>query len=192
MKKPKELVFPQHVSDFLNLFHSVVFDGSDGVDEWDQYLTIIQKECIALSLAIYYQCQECINYHTKVLCKLKNTTQCNVLTKNIASMILFLRTDIEHISKIEHDRWLETWDQLSLKISIKFGDAMIPPLIGLSIGIARNDVTFIKMFGEQIKNYNLTINARKLIGELTSVVVFMKAATSKNRIIDKIEQVLVS
>ena len=188
MKKSKTPVFPQHVSDFLNLFHSIVFEGSDGVEKWEQYLTLEQKECVSLALAIYYQCEHCINHHSKILCKLKNA-KCDILNKNVASMILFLRTDISRISEAELNRWIETWDQFATKIITKYRDPIIPDLVGLAIGIARDDETFIKLFGNKVKNFYESQNTQ-VVGELISVVVFMKAATSKNRIIDKIERIL--
>lgn len=187
MKKTKAIV-PQHISDFLNLFHSIVFNGSDGEENYVQYLTLSQKECISLALSIYYQCPHCIDYHAKVLSKLKSVKE-NVLFKHVASMILFLRTDISRISEPELERWLETWDQLSLKITTKYRDEIVPDLVGLSIGIARNDELLIKMFGKRIKDYFGTKNTG-VMGELISVVLFMKAATSKNRISDKIEKFL--
>lgn len=190
LKKNKPVV-PPHISDFLNQFHNIVFNGSDGEEEFTQYLTLSQKECISLSLAVYYQCQHCIDYHSKILCKLKNT-KCDLLIKNIASMILFLRTDISRVSSPEFDRWSETWEQFALKIVTKYKDEIVPDLVGLSIGIARNDELFIKMFGKKVKDFfeRREINSTNVIGELISVVLFMKAATSKNRIIDEIEEML--
>lgn len=191
MTKSKKPLFPQHVSDFLNLFHSVVFNGSDGEDEWKQYLTIDQKECVSLSLAVYYQCSHCEKHHSKILCKLKKV-KCETLIKNVSSMVLFLRTDISRVSESEFSRWLETWDQFSLKMSLKYRDEIVTSLVGLAVGIARDDIAFIKFFGEKVKNHfqNQNIDYRAGIGELISVVVFMKSATSKNRIIDKVENLL--
>jgi AhpD family alkylhydroperoxidase len=187
MKKRKPVV-PQHVSDFLNLFHNIVFHGSDGEENFVQYLTLTQKECISLALSIYYQCSHCIDYHVRALSKLKSVKE-EVLFKHVASMILFLRTDISRTSKPELDRWLETWDQLSLKIATKYRDDVVPDLVGLSVGVARNDELLIKMFGKRIDDY-FKVKSAPVMGELISVVLFMKAATSKNRIIDKIERIL--
>lgn len=107
-------------------------------------------------------------------------------------MILFLRTDLSRISDPEFNRWVETWDQFSLKISTKYKDEIISNLVGLSIGIARNDETFIKLFGKKVRDFfeEQEISSTNIFGELISVVLFMKAATSKNRIIDKIEKIL--
>lgn len=184
-------VVPNHIADILNLFHDIVFQGSDGEETFPQYLTLEEKECISLSLAVYYQCEECIKYHSKVLCKLKNIKPEN-LNKHIASMILFLRTDIAHISDIEVQRWLETWEQLSLKISTKYGNIIMPYLVGLSIGLARNDDEFITIFGKAIKKYYSEDIVEKVVGEVISVVIFMKSATSKNRIMDKVKNMLES
>lgn len=182
-------VIPNHIGDILNLFHSIVFEGSDGEETFPQYLTLEEKECISLALSVYYQCEECINYHSKVLCKIKNIKS-EVLFKHIASMILFLRTDIEHISKIEHSRWIDTWEQLALKINTKFNVKSVPFLVGFAIGISRNDAQFITLFGNMIKLYYPESMVDKIIGEIISVVIFMKAATSKNRVTERVKQLL--
>lgn len=189
--KNKKPLFPQHVSDFLNLFHSVVFNGNDGESEWKQYLALEQKECVSLALAIYYQCQHCEKHHTKILCKLKKV-KAESLIKNVSSMVLFLRTDISRVSESEFSRWIETWDQFSLKMSLKYRDEIVTSLVGLAVGIARDDEVFVKFFGEKVKNHfqNKGEDYRAVIGELISVVIFMKSATSKNRIIDKVENLL--
>ena len=66
----------------------------------------------------------------------------------------------------------------------------MPYLIGLAIGMARNDEFLINFCGAEVNNYykEKEIDVRSAIGELESVVIFMKAAVSKNRIVDKVEQ----
>jgi hypothetical protein len=107
-------------------------------------------------------------------------------------MVLFLRTDISRVSPTEFTRWLDTWDQFAFKIATKYKDEIIPSLVGLSVGIARDDEMFITLFGNKVKTFfeSKQVNYRSVLGELISVVVFMKAATSKNRIVDKIESLI--
>lgn len=66
----------------------------------------------------------------------------------------------------------------------------MPNIIGLAIGIARDDEFLIQFCGEKVnKIYEAqAINVRAAIGELESLVIFMKAAASKNRVIEKVEQ----
>lgn len=187
----KDTVFPKHVSDLMTIMHMMVFNGTDGEETWDTYLSIDQKECVALGLAIYYQCTHCIAYHANALSRLRKVDPTQ-FTKNMNSMILFLRTKLSSITKQEQDRWLEAWDQFVHILAIKRNDHLTPYLIGLAIGIARDDRILIELFGPVVskKLEEASINPRTAIGELESVVIFMKAAVSKNRVADKIEKLL--
>lgn len=187
----KDNVFPTHVSDLMTIMHMMVFNGTDGEDNWDTYLSLDQKECIALGLAIYYQCEHCIEYHAKALSRVRKIPSENFI-KNMNSIILFLRTDLRAVTESEQTRWLEAWDQFAHKLSLKRGESLTPYLIGLAIGIARDDKLLIEIFGKHVtkKLKNQKINPQAAIGELESVVIFMKAAVSKNRVAHKIEKIL--
>lgn len=69
-------------------------------------------------------------------------------------------------------------------------DNLLPYLIGLAIGVARNDDFLIECSGSELRKgcQEQGIDFRSAIGELEAVVIFMKAAVSKNRIIDKIDK----
>ena len=175
----------------MGLMHMMVFDGTDGEERWETYLTYDQKECVALGLAIYYQCEHCIEHHSKALCRSHKVSP-EVLSRNMNSIILYLRTDLSRIGETEKARWIEAWDQLALKIALRRGDRATPYLIGLAIGMARDDVFLIDFFGREVRQIfeDLGIDPRLAIGELESVVIFMKAAASKNRIVPKVEHIL--
>ena len=187
----KDNTFPRHVSDLMNLMHMVVFNGTDGEEKWDTYLNLKQKEYVALGLARYYQCDHCVEHHTRAV-KKTDKVHDTTLSKNINSIILFLRTDIRTITTSEKEQWIESWKKFSRKIAIETSDDAIPYLIGLAIGIARNDDFLIQFCGNEVKLIfnKQNIDLRKAVGELESVVIFMKAAVSKNRITDKLEQLL--
>ena len=187
----KDNVFPTHISDLMTIMHMMVFNGTDGEENWDTYLSLDQKECVALGLAIYYQCEHCIEYHAKALSRVRKISSDHFI-KNMNSMILFLRTDLRNVTEPEQTRWLEAWDQFAHKLSLKRGENLTPYLIGLAIGIARDDKLLIEIFGKHVtkKLKNQKINPQAAIGELESVVIFMKAAVSKNRIAHKIEKIL--
>lgn len=189
----KDRVFPKHVSDLMGLMHMIVFEGTDGEERWDTYLTLQQKECVALGLAQYYQCGHCIEYHTKALCRLGNVEQ-EMLSKNMNSMILFLRTDVSRIGESEKIRWMQAWQEFALKIALKRGDKATPYLIALAIGMARDDEFLIQFCGREVKKIfdEMEVDSKLVIGELESVVIFMKAAASKNRIVPKIAQLFES
>jgi AhpD family alkylhydroperoxidase len=185
----KDKVFPKHVSDLMGLMHMIVFEGTDGEERWDTFLTYQQKECVALGLAQYYQCEHCIEYHTKALCRLGNVAE-ETLSKNMNSMILFLRTDVSRIGTSEKIRWMQAWQEFALKIALKRGDKATPYLVALAIGMARDDEFLIQFCGQEVKKIfdEAGVDSKLVIGELESVVIFMKAAASKNRIVPKIAQ----
>lgn len=184
----RDNIFPKHIADHMSVMHMLVFDGTDGEEDFDTYLTIDQKECVALGLAIYYQCNHCIAHHSKILCKLRKVKP-ESLMKNMASIILFLRTDLRYVTEEEQDRWQQAWNQFAHKLYLKRGDRIGPYLVGLAIGMARDDTFLIQFFGNYLKYY-CQENVREIFGELESVMIFMKMASSKNRIVDKLESLL--
>ena len=183
--------FPRHVSDLINLMHMMIFEGTDGDEEWETYLSLKQKEYISLAIAQYYQCEHCIEHHLDMLCNLEKTSKTS-LSKNVSSMILFLRIETKLISEVEKIHWVKSWKRFSFMISKESQDPVLPYLIGLSIGIARDDEFLIEFCGKEVCKVfsSNNIDSRVAIGELESVVIFMKAATSKNRVVDKIERLL--
>jgi len=185
----QDKTFPRHVSDLMNLMHMVVFDGTDGEESWETYLTLKQKECVALGLAQYYQCEHCIDHHLKAAQRLDKKEN-NTIEKNINSIILFLRIDTRTISQTEKSHWITAWHKFATKMSLASGDEVTPHLIGLAIGIARDDDFLIELCGvDVIKILSLqSIQPRAAVGELESIVIFMKAAASKNRVADKLER----
>jgi len=187
----KDKVFPRHISDIMTIMHMAVFEGTDGEEKWTTYLTHKQKECVALSLGLYYQCDHCIEYHMKALNRLGHLKQ-ETFMKNMTSMVLFLRVDVYRIGEQEKKRWMQAWEEFSTKVVLKSGDKMMPYLIGLAIGMARNDDFLMEFCGNAVKKMYNELNAEPhlMIGELESVVIFMKAAVSKNRIVTKINQLV--
>ena len=87
---------------------------------------------------------------------------------------------------------MHAWHEYATKVSLKSGDKVMPYLIGLAIGIARDDAFLINFCGTEVKQTyeKLNIEPRLVLGELEAVVVFMKAAASKNRIASKINQLV--
>ncbi len=186
-------IFPRHISDIMNLMHMVIFNGTDGEEKWDSYLNLKQKEYVALSLAQYYQCDYCIEHHLSSLCRLEKSSK-TTLSQNVNSMVLFLRIDTKLIGKSEKEHWTKAWQRFSYMVSLESDDPVLPSLIGLAIGMARNDDFLIQFCGSEVHKLFASqgINIRAAIGELESVVIFMKAAASKNRIIDKVELLFAS
>lgn len=189
----QDKIFPRHVSDLMNLMYAVVFNGTDGEETWATHLELKQKEYVALGLAEYYQCEHCIKHHLTAVCRLENLSK-TTLSQNVSSMILFLRIDTRSIGKFEKEHWVNSWQRFAQKVTRGSDDHAVPYLMGLAIGIARNDEFLIEFCGEEVnKIYSAKgADVRGVVGELESVVIFMKAAVSKNRVVDKIERIVES
>jgi hypothetical protein len=101
-----------------------------------------------------------------------------------------LRIDTRTISKSEKEHWINAWQRFASKIAATSGDGATPYLIGLAIGIARNDDFLIDFCGKDMKQILRDQNIAVLpaIGELESIVIFMKAAASKNRVAEKLDK----
>jgi len=185
----KDNVFPRHVADLMNLMHGIVFNGTDGEESWDTFIELRQKEYIALALAQYYQCEHCVNYHLSALLPLEKSSK-TTLSENVNAMVLFLRIDTRQIGSAEKEHWVRSWKRFAYMVSLENGDAILPYLIGLAIGIARNDDFLIKFCGSEVKQALLEQGGsmQATIGELEALVIFMKAAVSKNRIVNKIAE----
>lgn len=186
----EENIFPRHISDLMNLMHMMVFNGTDGEEKWDTYLDIRQKEYIALGIAQYYQCEYCIQHHLKALGRLDKSRSQSTLISNISSMMLFLRIDTRTIGKYEKEHWEKAWKRFAKKIAKESDDELLPYLVGMAIGIARNDDFLMTFCGVEVKNIldSQGLDIPATIGELESIVIFMKAAASKNRIVSKIDE----
>lgn len=187
----KDRIFPRQASDIMSIMHLTVFEGTDGEERWKTYLTHKQKECVALSLGMYYQCEHCVDHHMRVLERLGHIKP-DIFMKNMASIVLFLRVEVSRISEREKVRWMQAWQEFATKVSLKSGDKAVPYLIGLAIGMARDDEFLIEFCGSEIKKIfsEQDVDPCLIIGELEAVVVFMKAASSKNRIVQKIARLV--
>lgn len=184
----RDNIFPRHVSDLMNQMHMMVFNGTDGEEKFATYLDLKQKEYISLGLAQYYQCEHCIEHHYSALRKLDKSSGTTIL-QNVSSMVLFLRIDTRTIRKAEQKHWTDAWHRFAKKICEATNDSLLPNLIGLAIGMARNDEFLITFCGQDVKAgfESKGIDLHAAIGELEAIVIFMKAAVSKNRIVEKIE-----
>ena len=187
----QDKIFPQHISDLMNLMHMMVFNGTDGEEKWDTYLTLKQKEFVALGLAQYYQCDHCVDSHSRTLLRIHKNGK-DTMSKNINAIVLFLRIDTRAVSESEKDHWVNAWKRFATRIAHESEDDATPYLIGLAIGIARDDDFLMEFCGAEVKRIlaEQGIPVREAIGELESVVIFMKAAASKNRVAGKLDKLL--
>lgn len=168
-------------NDVLNELHQIVFEGLP--DETAPFeLTLLEREYIAYVLACYYQCGRCLQFHERAVAvaRKKAGVQEWNWKDDLISATLFLHLDGTKLSEMEWERWVKAWRSYAHRI-----DTRHPGLacyLGYAIGIARHDRHLMDIAFESISAANADNERLKgIIRDIDGVVIFMKAATSKNR-----------
>lgn len=168
-------------NDVLNELHQLVFEGVP--DESPPFeLTLLEREYIAYVLACYYQCEHCLEFHgraVKLARRKENAPEWN-WRDELISATLFLHLDGRKLSQMEWERWLKTWSDFSKRINSRHPG--LASYLAYAVGIARNDMNLMNeafaLISESIEDND---RLRGVVRDIDGVVIFMKAATSKNR-----------
>ena len=168
-------------NDVLNELHQIVFEGLPGETEPFQ-LTLLEREYIAYVLACYYQCERCLQFHERAIQlarKKENAPEWN-WKDDLVSATLFLHLDGSKLSEMEWQLWVKAWRSYADSIDTKHPG--LACYLGYAIGIARHDKHLMDLAFESISSFNESHERLKgIIRDIDGVVIFMKAATSKNR-----------
>jgi hypothetical protein len=181
MKKTSKPLLGWAFNDVLNELHQLVFEGVPGESESFE-LSTLEREYIAYLLACYYQCGRCREFHeraVKVAIRKAQATDWN-WRDELVSATLFLHLDGRKLSDIEWKRWRETWLEFSKRLNKRHEN--LAAYLAYAVGIARDDKHLMDCAFEYIsKSIEDNNRLRGVIRDIDGVVVFMKAATSKNR-----------
>lgn len=168
-------------NDVLNELHQLVFTGVPGESEPFE-LSLLEREYIAYVLACYYQCGRCLEFHRRaaVVAARKEPSPDWEWQEELVSATLFLHLDGRKLSDIEWQQWLKTWGEYRRRIDLHHEG--LASYLAYAVGIARNDRNLMDHAFASISE-SIEDNARLkgVIRDIDGVVVFMKAATSKNR-----------
>lgn len=168
-------------NDVLNELHQLVFEGIPG--ESDPFeLRQLEREYIAYVLACYYQCERCLEFHERAVrvARRKEKSPDWNWQDDLISATLFLHLDGRKLSSVEWQRWLKTWTDFAKRINSHHTG--LASYLAYAVGIARNDKSLMDHAFESIGASILDNNRLKgVIRDIDGVVIFMKAATSKNR-----------
>jgi len=168
-------------NDVLNELHQLVFEGIPG--ESDPFeLTQLEREYIAYVLACYYQCERCLEFHERAVrvARRKEKSPDWNWQDELVSATLFLHLDGRKLSDIEWQRWVKTWTNFAKRINSHHSN--LTSYLAYAVGIARNDKSLMDHAFESIsKSIESNDRLKGVIRDIDGVVVFMKAATSKNR-----------
>jgi hypothetical protein len=168
-------------NDALLFLHEHAFTGVPG--ESDPFtLTILNREYVAFALSCYYQCDHCQSHHHKMIEKLLKKEGLHWKWEHeVVKTVLFLRTEKRNISAVEWEHWQIEWDKYAQVMC-----SMQPGLIyhiAYAIGFARDDKDLLDFAWQAMASKHDNVETlRGVIRDIVRVAIFMKAATSKNRV----------
>lgn len=181
MEKTKAPLLGLAFKDVLSELHQIVFLGVPGETEAFE-TTLLEREYIAFVLACYYQCDHCLIFHERAVNRIREKEKVRDWNwkSDLISVTLFLHLDGRKLSPMEWERWVETWLSYSRRIDIRH--PCLSSYLAYAIGIARHDKNLMDLaFGSISKAHPDNDRLRGVIRDIDGIVIFMKAATSKNR-----------
>ena len=181
MVKAKTPLLGWAFKDVLNELHQIVFEGVPG-ETLPFETTVLEREYIAYVLACYYQCDHCLSFHERAINRIRKEEK--ALDWNwkddLISVTLFLHLDGRKLSPMEWERWVKAWRSYANRIDNRHPS--LACFLAYAIGIARHDKHLMDLAFESINKAHIDNDCLKgIIRDIDSVVIFMKAATSKNR-----------
>lgn len=168
-------------NDALLFLHEHAFTGVPG--ESDPFtLELIKREYIAYALSCYYQCDHCQEHHHAAIGRLlKKAAAPWEWEHEIVKTVLFLRAEKSQISPVEWQHWMIEWQRFS-----RIMDARLAGLvdhIAYAIGFARDDRDLLDFAWQALAAKHTDPTYLKgAVRDIVRVAIFMKAATSKNRV----------
>ena len=177
----QEPILGQAFNDVLTELHAHVFAGVPG--ESDPFvLGMLDREYIAYVLACYYQCEHCEKYHGRAIERERRKLGAAEWKwkKELIRATLFLRTCRAEVSETEWHEWEQSWRSFAKRIDVRHPG--VACYIAYAVGIARNDEDLMDLaFGSINASFTDDEALKGVIRDIDRVVIFMKAATSKNR-----------
>lgn len=171
----------QPFNDVLNELHAHALTGVP--DESDPFvLDTLEREYIAYAMALYYQCEHCRVHHGHVIERLREQNGAQVWNwqEEFIKAVLFLRTDRRDVSDTEWEGWLKSWRRFTVHIHFRYPG--LACYVAYAIGIARHDEVLMTLaFGSISAKIDDNAMLLGVVRDIDRLVVFMKAATSKNR-----------
>ena len=177
----RESIQGQPFNDILNELHAHTFSGSPG--ESDPFtLSELEREYIAYALGLYYHCDHCVEFHGRVIDRVRKKIGTPDWTwrDELLKVVLFLRTSKANVSPMEWEGWIGAWRRFAGRLHHRHPGLACN--VAYAVGIARADEHLMDLAFESLKDrYTDGETLLGVIRDIDRVVVFMKAATSKNR-----------
>ena len=194
--KYKIPIHGQPFADILAELYAHAFRGAPGQSD-PHRLSLVQRECMAYALAIYYQCEHCQVHHERAIKQAieragADTTGLEDISqtwrKTILGAVLFTRVDGRLIGKEEWREWKTDWHLFVRKPGI---NANVANLAAFAIATARNDECLLAHMRETMCTAYSDQEVRLgVLRDVMRVVAFMKAATTINRVLSTYDRIL--
>ncbi len=181
MPKTKVPLLGWAFNDVLNELHQLVFLGVPGESEPFE-LTLLEREYIAYVLSCYYQCGRCLEFHERAVNAERRKLDAPPWEwkEALVNATLFLHLDGRKLSALEWEHWLKAWSAFRRRLHARHPS--LASYIAYAIGIARHDKHLMDHAFESISAaVPDTGRLKGIVRDIDGVVIFMKAATSKNR-----------
>lgn len=197
--------------DVLNELHAHAFTGVPG-ESRPFTLSVLEREYVAYILSCYYKCEHCIEYHSKQIerelvrtPKRESATRSEEVAepapqarlnnwpwrKKLDNALLYLRIEKAEVSDDEWSRWEHNWREYASMVRDKHDFCL--SVVAYAVSIARDDEPLMNfIFPHLSQRYSSNETLDGVISDIVRVVVFMKAATTKNRVMRHIKRHLVS
>ncbi len=133
----------------------------------------LEKELITLGLALYKNCQRCIDIHTANVEKLGATDKNKCLINNVVLFMLSCQNE----KAVLYNDWIASWKRFSY--SKKIEKSQLREMTALAISIVRQDHTQIRLHFHQTMKSGITIEQ---IFEIVSLVLLMDGAPTLSQI----------
>jgi hypothetical protein len=177
----KQPILGQAFNDVLTELHAHVFTGVPG--ESDPFvLGLLEREYLAYVLACYYQCEHCRRHHERAVERERRVAGARDWNwqDELIKATLFLRVAREDVAPVEWEQWRRSWRLFAQRLDTRH--PRLACFMAFAVGIARNDedlmdIAFASISGAETDDETL----KGIIRDIDRVVIFMKAATSKNR-----------
>jgi len=182
MSKPEnQPILGRAFNDVLTELHAHVFTGVPG--ESDPFvLSLLEREYLAYVLACYYQCEHCQRHHARAVDRERSAIDASPWDwqKELIKATLFLRVAKADVAPVEWREWSQSWKAFARRID--YYHERLACYVAYAIGIARNDADLMDIAFASISGaYETDDELKGVIRDIDRVVIFMKAATSKNR-----------
>ena len=168
-------------NDVLTELHAHVFTGVPG--ESDPFvLNLLGREYLAFVLACYYQCDHCQRHHERAIERERGRHDLPMWDwkKELIKVTLFLRIAKADVAPVEWREWEQSWRSFATRIDRH--EERLACYIAYAMGIARNDEDLMDIaFASISAGHPDDEHLKGVIRDIDRVVIFMKAATSKNR-----------